>query len=98
MPRNKETLPSIISRNQTDYVKNRFICESGRLTADIINVCDKENGPDYLLIIDTEKVFDSLDHNFLICILRKFVIGDNFIKWVKVLLDNQESFVSSPYL
>ena len=35
-----------------------------------------------------KKVFDSLDHDFLIYVLEKFRFGDNLIKWGQVLLTN----------
>ena len=34
----KKVLPSLISPNQTAYVENRFIGESGRLISDIVEV------------------------------------------------------------
>ena len=39
--------------------------------------------------MDTEKVFNSLDHDFLCSVLRKFRFGKNFIKWIKILLKDQ---------
>ena len=43
--------------------------------------------------MDIEKAFDSLDHNFLISILEKYNFGQNFILWIKILLNDQESCV-----
>ena len=40
-----------------------------------------------------EKAFDSLDHNFLISTLERYGFGQNFILWVKILLNDQESCV-----
>ena len=40
-----------------------------------------------------EKTFDSLDHSFLISVLKKFRFGGNFIDWIKILLRKQESCV-----
>ena len=79
----KPILHSIISSNQTAYVENRCISESGRLISDIIEICGKENIPGYLVTMDLEKAFDSLDHDFLLCVLKKFGFGDGFIKWIK---------------
>ena len=39
--------------------------------------------------MDTEKAFDSLDHNFLISALENYGFGKNFISWVKILLKSQ---------
>ena len=47
----------------------------------------------FLVTMDVEKAFDSLDHNFLISALEKYGFGKNFISWVKILLKNQESCV-----
>ena len=43
--------------------------------------------------MDIEKAFDSLDHNFLLCVLKNFGFGENFICWIKVLLTHQVSCV-----
>ena len=37
--------------------------------------------------------FDSLDHSFLLTILEKFSFGTKFIEWIKIFLNDQESFV-----
>ena len=43
--------------------------------------------------MDIEKAFDSLDHDFLLFALKKFGFGENFIHWIKVLFNNQQSCV-----
>ena len=72
-------------------MENRCISESDRMISDIIEICGKENIPDYLVTMDLEKTFDSLDHNFLLCTLKKLDFVDNFINWIKILLNDQQS-------
>ena len=43
--------------------------------------------------MDIEKAFDSLDHDFLVNVLNKFGFGSNFISWIKLLLNSQQSCV-----
>ena len=43
--------------------------------------------------MDIEKAFDSLDHGFLVTLLNKFGFGNNFISWIKLLLNSQQSCV-----
>ena len=62
----KNALPELISSNQTAYVKNRCIYESGRLISDVIEMCDILDISGYLVTMDIEKAFDSLDHDFLL--------------------------------
>ena len=47
----------------------------------------------YLLKIDTEKAFDSVDHYFLLAILEKYGFKKNFLRWIETLLNNQESCI-----
>ena len=74
-------------------MENRCISERGRLISDIIEICGKENISGYLAFMDLEKAFNSLDHDFLLCALKKFGFGDSFINWIKILLNDQQSCV-----
>ena len=60
----KEVLPSLISKNQTAYVKGRFISEGGRLISDIHEISDNLKIKGYLVTLDTEKAFDLVNHLF----------------------------------
>ena len=43
----------------------------------------------FLLTMDIEKTFDSLDHDFLSSVLRKRGFGKNFITWIETLLEDK---------
>ena len=47
----------------------------------------------FLVAVDIEKAFDSLDHNFFILTLEKYGFGKKFILSVNILLRDQESCV-----
>ena len=89
----KDVLPSLISSEQTAYVVKRFIGEVGRLISDLLEMSDKLNIKGYLITVDIEKAFDSLDHHFIIATLKKFGFKSNFINWIKIFLNDQESCV-----
>ena len=57
----KPILPSSIFSNQTGYVEKRCIIE----------ICGNEIIPGSLVTMDLEKAFDCLDHDFLLCVLKK---------------------------
>ena len=44
-----------------------------------------------LVTIDFQEVFDSVNHQFLALSLKRYGFRKIIIKWVKALLDNQES-------
>ena len=87
----KKVLPNLISPQQTAYVENRFIGECGRLIADIIEITDVPNKEGFLVTMDIEKVFYSLDHTFVISVLKKFGFGNKFVSWIETLISKQES-------
>ena len=89
----KNVLPSLISSGQTAFVKGRFISKGGRLISDILEICDKLQIKDFLVTVEIEKAFDSINHCFLIKVFEKYGLEKNFIKWIKILLQNQESCI-----
>ena len=89
----KEVLTCLISAQQTVYVQNRNIDESGRLISDIIEIVNIGQMEGFLVTMDVGKAFDSLDQKFLVSVLKKFGFGQNFISWIEIILKNQESCV-----
>ena len=66
------------SSQQMVYVKNKHIDKSGRLISDVIEIAKLKKLKGFLITMDIEKAFDSLDHNFLISTLEKYGFGKNF--------------------
>ena len=44
-----------------------------------------------LLTVDIEKVFDSVNHLFLVSAFEMYGFKSDFMRWIKLLLKNQES-------
>ena len=76
----KNVLPFLISSDQTGYVKGRFISEGGRLISDVLEICDKLQIKSFLMTVDIEKAFDSINHCLLIKVLDKYGFEKDFIK------------------
>ena len=49
----------------------------------------------YLVTTDIKKAFHSLDHSLLLTTLEKFGFGTNFINWIKIFLNEEESCVTN---
>ena len=67
----KSVLPSLITSQQTACAQNWYTGEAGRLTFDILDISDKLSIHGYLVTVDIEKVFNYLDHRFLLVVLKK---------------------------
>ena len=86
----KKYLPFLFSSNQTAYEEGRFISECGRLFSDILQVTDFLNLIVLVVTVDIQKAFNSVNHLFLITALKKIGFGETLIKWIQILLRNQE--------
>ena len=73
----RPTLPKLISFQQTVYVKK---------ISDIIENSESFELRDSIRTIDIEKVFDSLNHLFLLVCHKKYGYGNDFIKWLEMSL------------
>ena len=84
----KKVIQSLISHNQTAYVKGRYIGNSVRPTDNLLRHAENENIAGILFAADIEKAFDSADHNFIYASLKKFGFGKDFVQWIKTLFKN----------
>ena len=87
----QKVIGSIISPDQVAYIKDRYIGTSVRNLIDLYDFCENYNAPGAFICADLEKAFDSIELEFLYCVLEKFNFGNNFIKWMKIMY-NQANF------
>ena len=82
-----------MNENQVAYTNNRFISESGRLISDVLEITNFLDIEGLLMTVDIEKGFGSINHSFLMWVLKKFGFGSEFRKWIQILMKNLESCV-----
>ena len=70
----------------------KFISKGGRLIYDILEITDLLKIKGSLLTIDIENVFDSVDHQFLVNVLKTFRFEKNLVRWMKILIKNQDIY------
>ena len=76
----KSIISTTVNENQVAYVNNRFINESGRLISDVLEITNSFDIEGILMTVDIEKAFDSINHSFLMCVLKKLWIWQRFSK------------------
>ena len=89
----KHHLKNLINSDQTGFIKGRYIGENINRILSIMEYTEREDIPAIISCIDFEKAFDSLEHHFIINVLRKFNFGTTIIQWVKTLYTNPVSCV-----
>ena len=78
-------LDSLISHDQTAYIKNRYMRYNIRLTEVVIDNFDKLQMNGVMFFADFQKAFDSLDWNFRFSTLDFFNFGPSFKDWIRTL-------------
>ena len=84
----QKIIDNLINKDQTGYIKGRYIGNNARLIMDIFDYCENNKETGILLFADFQKAFDSVEWDFLFKTLNKFNFGDNFISWIKILYTN----------
>lgn len=96
------TLPSIISTDQTGFIKSRQSFFNLRRLFNILYDPSPPNTPEILVSLDAEKAFDRVEWDHLLYTLNRFGFGPKFISWIKVLYTSpltaiQTNNTLSPY-
>lgn len=86
--RMEESLPNLISNDQTGFIRNQQTQDNIRRTLHVINQIQTSKSKDMLMSIDAEKTFDSVNWDFLYKVLNKFGLHNRIIDTVKALYTN----------
>lgn len=81
----ESVLPSIISSDQTGFIKNRHSFFNLRRLFNVVYNPPSCTTSEALISLDAEKAFDRVEWNYLFYTLHKFGFGKNFIAWIKLL-------------
>lgn len=88
----EEILPSIISPDQTGFVKQRQSFFSiWRFFNIMYSSC--QNSSECLLSMDAEKAFDRVEWDYLFETLVRFGFRETFISWIKLLYSSSSAMV-----
>ena len=74
-------------------MKGRYIGENIRLLYDLVFYTKLRKQPSMLLLIDSEKAFDSVSHKFVFKALNFLNFGPSIMKWIKLFYSNCMSSV-----
>jgi len=90
----RNVIPIIISNHQTGFQKGKSTTDNLILMYLVLEYYERnphEEG--YLVQIDFEKAFDSVEHRFLFGVLKKIGIGNKLIQMIKVAFSGCASMI-----
>uniref|UniRef100_A0A8C4X2W1 Reverse transcriptase domain-containing protein n=1 Tax=Erpetoichthys calabaricus TaxID=27687 RepID=A0A8C4X2W1_ERPCA len=88
--RMEKMLPSVISQDQSGFIKVRHLSSNLRHLFNVIYSPTKSNTPEILLSLDAEKAFDMIEWKYLFTTLEKFGFRQNICAWIKLLYTIQK--------
>ena len=86
-------LDKLIHKDQTGFIKGRFIGENIRLIYDIMHYTEWNDVPGLLMLIDFEKAFDTISWKFIQETLCFFNFGTSIQNWIKLFYNDIKSCV-----
>ena len=88
-------LPVLINEDQTGFIKGRNSCNNMRrlLIINTIQMFHQQTTGGQVISLDAEKAFDRVEWPYLFHTLARFGLGQQFIKWVKLLYSTPLSSV-----
>uniref|UniRef100_A0AAR2IUE6 Reverse transcriptase domain-containing protein n=1 Tax=Pygocentrus nattereri TaxID=42514 RepID=A0AAR2IUE6_PYGNA len=81
----EKILPSVISDDQTGFIKHRQLFFNTRRLFDILYSPTPPGDTEILLSLDAEKAFDRVEWDYLLYTMKKFGFSQKFIRWIEVL-------------
>jgi hypothetical protein len=86
-------LDQLISPCQSAYIPGRIITNKVRILKTYRKYASLHRRQFSIISLDAKKAFDSVDHSYIVEILKKYGFGDTFIHTFKTLYKNNESSV-----
>jgi len=83
--RTSKVVHLLVDRNQTGYVPGRQVTDNIRLLEEIIEEANNSKKESFLITLDAQKAFDSVDHDYLIEILKLYKFPKEYIRWIQIL-------------
>ena len=83
----------LINTNQKGFIKGRNISDLIRLIDDSLMIARQHSLPGLMVSVDFRKAFDSVSKHSIMNALNIFNFGPTMIKFISVLINNNESSV-----
>ena len=71
--RTAKVIKSLVHSHQTGFTSGRYIIDNIGLMMDVIHYCDQEDIEGIIVMLDMEKAYDRVDHDWIIKCLKNTI-------------------------
>lgn len=82
----KAVVGSIVSENQSAFIRNRNIMDGPLILSEIISWLKTSNHPTMIMKLDIQKAFDSINSDFLLSTMSQMPFPSRWCEWIKACL------------
>ncbi|XP_028085590.1 uncharacterized protein LOC114286614 [Camellia sinensis] len=82
----KRVLPMVISEVQSAFVCGKYILDGVLIANEVVDGWKRSKKKGIILKLDFEKVYDSINWEFLVSMMRNFGFGEQWIRWMKTCI------------
>ena len=86
-------ISKIIHPNQTGFIQGRFSFSNVRLLLNTLYSAQEEDTQTAIISLDARKAFDQIEWPYMFETLKRFGLGENFIKWIKMIYSTPVSSI-----
>ncbi|GJZ74651.1 RNA-directed DNA polymerase, eukaryota, reverse transcriptase zinc-binding domain protein, partial [Tanacetum coccineum] len=86
-------IDSVISQEQSAFIKNRQILDGPLMVNEVIQWCKRKKTKLLVFKIDFEKAFDSISWDFLFQVMHFMSFSENWMKWISGCLFSATSSI-----
>ena len=91
--RTNKILGKIMSETQTGYIPGKQVNDNSRLIEEIISMVKDDGKKAYLVTLDAQKAFDSVDHEYMFACLRAYNFPESYIQQIKTIYSDLKAVV-----
>ncbi len=88
-------LPSIISEEQTGFIKGQYSFSNIHTLFNILYSRQNSVSSEVVISLDAEKAFDRIEWVYLFRVLKEFGFGEGLISWIRLLYVDPQASVST---
>merc|ERR1711947_58051 len=89
----KPVLARLVGKEQKAYLPENNIGSVIMNLINMIHFCNTKKKEALILLVDFQKAFDSINHNYIDSVLKIYGFGESIRKWVRLFFDKREAVI-----